>query len=87
MSKKNSTYLLDLEKRKLDRFIEKWEKDWTITAVEERELRRAFQFALHRLERFEDAANAMEQLLLLYDENDLQCDDAVKDGHTCVLQV
>lgn len=86
VSKKNSTYLLDLEKRKLDRFIEKWEKDWTITAVEERELRRAFQFALHRLERFEDAANAMEQLLLLYDENDLQCDDAVKDGHTCVLQ-
>ena len=79
--------MLDLEKRKLDRFIEKWEKDWNISAVEERDLRRSFQFALQRLERFEDAANAMEQLLLLYDENDLQCEDAIKDGHNCVLQV
>jgi len=86
VSKKNSTYLLDLEKRKLDRFIEKWEKDWTITPVEERNLRRAFQFALQRLERFEDATNAMETLLGLYTTEDLSCEDAVKDGHNCILQ-
>lgn len=87
MSKKNSTYLLDLEQRKLIRFIEKWEKDWTISDVEERNLRRAYQFALQRLERFEEAANAMEQLLGLYTTEDLQCEDAVKDGHNCILQV
>lgn len=84
--KKNSTYLLDLEQRKLIRFIEKWEKDWTISDVEERNLRRAYQFALQRLERFEEAANAMEQLLGLYTTEDLQCEDAVKDGHNCILQ-
>merc|ERR1719402_91468 len=86
VSKKNSTYLLDLEKRKVDRFLEKWEKDWNISTVEERNLRRAYQFALQRLERFEDAANAMEQLLMLYSQDSLTIDDAVKDGHTCILQ-
>jgi len=86
VSKKNSTYLLDLEKRKFDRFIEKLEKDWEMTSAEERNLRRAYQLALQRLERFEQAASAMEFLLMLYPEDSLTCDDAVKDGHNCILQ-
>ena len=87
VSKKNSTYLLDLEKRKVERFIEKCEKDWEISAGEVRNLRRSYQLALQRLERFEEAASAMEQLLGLYDEAEQTCADAVQDGHSCILQV
>lgn len=87
VSKKNSTYLLDLEKRKVERFIEKCEKDWEISAGEVRNLRRSYQLALQRLERFEEAASAMEQLLGLYEEAEQTCADAVQDGHSCILQV
>lgn len=86
VSKKNSTYLLDLEKRKVERFIEKCEKDWEISAGEVRNLRRSYQLALQRLERFEEAASAMEQLLGLYEEAEQTCADAVQDGHSCILQ-
>lgn len=47
-SKKNSTYLLELNKPKIDKMVEKWEKDWEISATEVRHLRRSYQLALHR---------------------------------------
>ena len=47
-SKKNSTYLLELNKPKIDKMVEKWEKDWEISATEIRHLRRSYQLALYR---------------------------------------
>ena len=87
MSKKNSTYLLELEKRKVDRFVEKWEKEWGLSKSEEIELRRAYQIALQRLERFDEAASAMEDLLNLYSNEELKSTKAVEDGRRCILQV
>ena len=87
VSKKNSTYLLELEKRKVDRFVEKWEKEWGLTGAEERALRRAYQIALQRLERFDEAASAMEDLLNLYPQEELKSAQAVEDGRRCILQV
>lgn len=86
VSKKNSTYLLELERRKIDRFIEKWEKDWSMGEVDERKLRRSYQLALYRLERFDEAQNAMEQLLSFYTEVNNKSDEAVGDGKNCILQ-
>lgn len=86
VSKKNSTYLLELEKRKVDRFVEKWEKEWGLSKMEEIELRRAYQIALQRLERFDEAASAMEDLLNLYTQEQLKSTQAVEDGRRCILQ-
>lgn len=47
-SKKNSTYLLELEGSKVERFVEKLVKDWEISDVEIRSLRREYQACLHR---------------------------------------
>lgn len=65
--------------------IEKWDKDWTITDVDVRHLRRSYQLALHRLERFEQAATAMEVLLMSHPE--VGSDEAAKDAQTCIVQV
>ena len=51
-SKKNSTYLLELNKPKIDKLIEKWEKDWEINDADVRHLRRSYQLALHRFANF-----------------------------------
>jgi len=83
-SKKNSTYLLELNKSKIDKLIEKWEKDWEINDADVRHLRRSYQLALHRLERFEQAATAMEVLLMSHPE--LVSDEATADAQTCIVQ-
>ena len=48
-SKKNATYLLELQKSKIDKFVEKWQKDWEMNDAEVRVLRRSYQYALQRL--------------------------------------
>jgi len=83
-SKKNSTYLLELNKPKIDKMVEKWEKDWEISATEIRHLRRSYQLALHRLERFEQAATAMEELLMSHPESGSE--EATNDAQTCIIQ-
>ena len=47
-SKKNATYLLELQKSKIDKFVEKWQKDWEMNDAEVRVLRRSYQYALQR---------------------------------------
>jgi len=83
-SKKNATYLLELNRPKIDKMIEKWDKDWTITDVDVRHLRRSYQLALYRLERFEQAATAMEVLLMSHPE--VAADEAGADARTCIVQ-
>jgi len=83
-SKKNATYLLELHKLKIDKFIDKWEKDWEMSEGDIRMLRRSYQFALQRLERYEEAATAMEFLLQSYP--DPGCDEAMSDASTCIVQ-
>lgn len=83
-SKKNSTYLLELNPTKMDKFLEMWEKDWEITEGEIRALRRAYQLALHRLERYEQAATAMEVLLMSHP--DIASEEALADANTCITQ-
>ena len=65
--------------------IEKWDKDWTITDVDVRHLRRSYQLALYRLERFEQAATAIEVLLMSHPE--VAADEAGADARTCIVQV
>jgi hypothetical protein len=83
-SKKNATYLLELQKTKIDKLIEKWEAQLAITDVEIRKIRRAYQMALQRLERYEEAATAME--FLLQSHPDVTNEEAVKDAQDCILQ-
>jgi len=83
-SKKNATYLLELKKCKIDKLIEKWESQLAITDVEIRTIRRAYQMALQRLERYEEAATAME--FLLQSHPDVTNEEAAIDAKNCILQ-
>ena len=47
-SKKNATYLLELQKSKIDKLVEKWETQWEITEKEIRTISRSYQYALQR---------------------------------------
>lgn len=83
-SKKNATYLLELQKSKIDKFVEKWQKDWEMNDTEVRVLRRSYQYALQRLERYEEAATAME--FLLESHPDVKSEEAIKDASNCIIQ-
>jgi len=85
-SKKNSIYLLELESKKIERFLEKWVKDWEISDVEIRSLRREYQACLHRLGRYQNAASAMEDLLNSYSDADITGAEAKSDAKLCILQ-
>ncbi|CAG5087174.1 Oidioi.mRNA.OKI2018_I69.PAR.g11474.t1.cds [Oikopleura dioica] len=85
-SRKNSIYLLELEGSKIERFLEKWAKDWNITELEIRVLRREYQACLHRLGRYQNAASAMEDLLNSYSDADITGEEARADARLCILQ-
>lgn len=85
-SKKNSLYLLELNSVKLDRMVEKWEKDWNISASEIRHLRREYQAGLQRIGHYQEAASAMEELLNSYEDADITSEEARSDAERCILQ-
>lgn len=81
VSKENSRYLLPMDKNKINQILKKY---GDVEGSDERRILRAYQCALQRLERFDEATDAMYDLLKSHP--DPSSEEAQNDGKTSIIQ-